>query len=476
MTGELLSVGLDLGTSTTQMVLSKLFLENTAGAFSVPRVSISDKEVVYRSPIYFTPLLSNTRIDGPGIRAIVEEEYRKAGVTRDRLQTGAVIITGETARKENAREVLAALTGLAGDFVVATAGPDLESVLAARGAGVDKLSEEKRCRLLHYDIGGGTSNLALFDHGKLVDTGCLDVGGRLIKVDEAGKITYVTEKLRQRFPDLREGVQADKTLLEPVVEALTDALLEAGGLRPPGLWLTHFITHKTVTLDRPPDYFSFSGGVADCIWSPPEDDLAYGDIGPLLGRRIRQKFEEAGGRLLQGTETIRATVVGAGNHATELSGSTIFYRDVTFPQKNLPVLRVENMDDLAGEIRKKLSLFADEGGLNPVALSLPGIKNPDFGQVTALAEGIRAGLGPLIDKGETTVVVVEADMAKALGQTLYPMLPQGKLLCVDSVAAQEGSYIDLLAPAYGGTVLPVVVKTLAFEGTSGAHERKEQMK
>ena len=51
------------------------------------------------------------------------------------LRTGAVIITGETARKENANEVLEALSDLAGDFVVATAGPDLESILAARGAG-----------------------------------------------------------------------------------------------------------------------------------------------------------------------------------------------------------------------------------------------------------------------------------------------------------------------------------------------------
>ncbi len=165
-----MSVGIDLGTSTTQVILSRLRLENSAGAFAVPRVEIVDKEVVYRSPVHFTPLVSDTRLDGAKIREIVEQEYRAAGVTPDMLQTGAVIITGETARKENAREVLEALAGLAGDFVVATAGPDLESVLAARGAGADKLSERERCCLLHYDIGGGTSNLALLDRGKLLST------------------------------------------------------------------------------------------------------------------------------------------------------------------------------------------------------------------------------------------------------------------------------------------------------------------
>lgn len=229
MRGELLSVGLDLGTSTTQMVLSRLKLENSANAFSVPKVTIADKEVVYRSEVHFTPLLSDTRIDGQAVRAIVEEEYRRAGVTRDQLQTGAVIITGETARKENAREVLEALAGLAGDFVVATAGPDLESVLAARGAGADKLSKEKGGCLLHYDIGGGTSNLALYQRGKLLDTGCLDVGGRLVKIDRStGEITYVTRKLQERFPELRVGATATRALLEPAVGAMVDALLEAG--------------------------------------------------------------------------------------------------------------------------------------------------------------------------------------------------------------------------------------------------------
>ena len=129
------SVGIDIGTSTTQLVVSDLTLENRANPFSVPRIAITDKEIVYRSGIHFTPLLSDTVIDARGVRDIVAEEYRRAGLQRDQVQTGAVIITGETARKENAREVLAALSEFAGDFVVATAGPDLESILAARGAG-----------------------------------------------------------------------------------------------------------------------------------------------------------------------------------------------------------------------------------------------------------------------------------------------------------------------------------------------------
>lgn len=468
--GELLSVGIDLGTSTTQVILSKLRLENSAGAFAVPKVEIVDKEVVYRSPVYFTPLVSDTRLDGAKIREIVEKEYKTAGVTPEMLQTGAVIITGETARKENAREVLDALAGLAGDFVVATAGPDLESVLAARGAGVDKLSEQKRCCLLHYDIGGGTSNLALFDKGKLLSTGCLDVGGRLVKVKD-GVVNYVSEKVRRAFPELTVGLPVTVERLQPVADAMTEALLEAGGLKPPGRWLEHFITHKTAELTVKPNCFSFSGGVADCIWSPRSDNFAYGDMGPILGKTIRRRFEEAGAKLLQGTETIRATVVGAGSHATELSGSTIFHQNIAFPVKNLPVLRLDRdgdeIDGLSGRIREGLALFGDEEGPNPVCLSLRGVDDPDYDQVCRLAGEIKEGLKPLWEKGEPVVAAVETDMAKALGQRLAAEVPGGKILCVDAIHAAQGSYMDVMAPAYGGTVLPVVIKTLAFETKEG---------
>ena len=460
--GELLSVGIDLGTSTTQVILSKLRLENRAGAFAVPKVEIVDKEVVYRSPVYFTPLLSDTRLDGQKIREIVEKEYQAAGVTPEMLQTGAVIITGETARKENAQEVLTALAGLAGDFVVATAGPDLESVLAARGAGIDSLSREKQCSILHYDIGGGTSNLALFDRGKLLSTGCLDVGGRLVKV-ENGVISYLSDKVRQGFPDLTVGSPAAREKLQTVADAMTEALLEAGGLKPTGRWLEHFITHKTAALTVQPAYFSFSGGVADCVWSPPTDDFAYGDMGPILGKTIRRRFEEAGAKLLHGVETIRATVVGAGSHATELSGSTIFFQNIVFPLKNLPVVRVEKTEHLRERLREETELYGDQA----VCLSLPGLKNPSYQQLTALAQDIAAELRPRAQRGETVVVAVEEDMAKALGQRLAAEIPGGKILCVDAIHAAQGSYMDVMAPAYGGTVLPVVVKTLAFETKEG---------
>ena len=230
MSEWLLSVGLDVGTTSTQMVVSQLKIENNASAFTVPEMVISEREVRYRSPVHFTPLIGENLVDGEGIRRIVMEEYAHAGIQRQDVDTGAVIITGETSRKENARAVLEALSDFAGDFVVATAGPDLESVLAAKGAGALEFSEQTGKAVLHMDIGGGTANLALIDDGKVTQTGCLNVGGRLIKLDCGGKVSYVSPVL-DGLTCLRTGDTATKEQIREVAQLLTQALEMAAGLR-----------------------------------------------------------------------------------------------------------------------------------------------------------------------------------------------------------------------------------------------------
>lgn len=220
MREEILSVGIDIGTSTTQLIFSKLIIENRASEYAVPRIDIAEKKVVYRSKIYFTPLLSQTLIDTEKVKQLISDEYRRAGISPKDLKTGAVIITGETARKQNANSVLEALSDMAGDFVVATAGPDLESVLSAKGAGADKLSEEHRDVTANIDIGGGTSNIAFFQKGELKGTCCLDIGGRLIRVEE-GRITYIIPEYKNwqksiRFESKRGIGQMKRFFIESV--------------------------------------------------------------------------------------------------------------------------------------------------------------------------------------------------------------------------------------------------------------------
>ena len=445
---RLLSVGLDVGTTSTQMVVSELTVENQASAFSVPEMTISRRKVLYESPVYFTPLVGQNLVDGQGIREIVEAEYRTAGITRAQVDTGAVIVTGETSRKENARAVLDALAEYAGDFVVATAGPDLESVLAAKGAGAVAFSADTGKKVLHMDIGGGTSNLAWIEDGKIVKTGCLNVGGRLIKVGESGGISYVSPVL-EGMCDLKVGENPTESALFSVAEVLTQALEMAAGLREPNALLEKLWTAEAGRMAIPDSggwVISFSGGVADCI----EKEVpwqTFGDMGPLLGRAIRESRLCAGEYRL-GEQTIRATVIGAGSHSAQLSGSTVFYRDVDFPLKNLPVVRLSGTED-SGETRRKLALQDTES-----VVAMTGFSG-SYRQVKALAEDMAAAFA-----GRRILLAVEADMAKALGQALA-LQTDGPVLCIDRVRLQEGDYLDVGAPV--GPALPVVVKTLVMK-------------
>lgn len=445
MSESLLSVGLDIGTTSTQMIVSRLTVENRASSFAVPELEIAGREILYRSRVHFTPLLDESRMDGEGLREIVQTEYQRAGITRRTVDTGAIIITGETSRKENARRVLAALSDMAGEFVVATAGPDLESVLAAKGAGAVDYSRETEGVVLHMDIGGGTSNLALLQGGRILRTGCLNVGGRLVKLTPEGTVTYVSPAL-QGLTGLKHGDRPRPEQLEGLAGMLAQALEMAAGLRPRGPLLEKLGTQEAAKAWMPPKMpvtLSFSGGVAECVRTP-FPPLAFGDIGPLLGRAIRE------GPLCQGEyrldeDAIRATVIGAGCHSTQLSGSTVFYQNVQFPKKNVPVAAVGGPEDIP---------CPEE----PTILAMPGISSPSYGQTAALAEAIVARTsGPLL-------ICLEQDMAKALGQALAARSPRDReILCIDRVRVSPGSYLDIGAPV--GEALPVVVKTLVLGQT-----------
>ena len=448
--GKLLSVGLDVGTTTTQLIVSILTVENRGNAFSVPQMVIGGREILYQSPVRFTPLLTGELVDGEEIARWVEQQYQNAGITKEQVDTGAVIITGETSRKENAGQVLAALSGFAGEFVVATAGPDLESVLAAKGAGAVEFSARTGKSVLHMDIGGGTSNLAYIENGKILRTGCLNVGGRLVKLDETGAVTYISPVL-EGLSDLRLGQVPTQAQLARVTDVLVRALQMAAGLLPPTALLEQLTTReaKDPWLCQRAEVISFSGGVADCIDKDPPP-FAYGDLGALLGKAIRESAL-CNGMYRLGDQTIRATVIGAGCHSTQLSGSTVYYEGVRLPRKNLPVaalslpVTAESVAKACREEGEQVFTIAGEAPLS-------------YGQVRELAEAIVAGIGE-----REILICLETDAAKALGHAIRLLRPDKPCLCIDRVRLAEESYLDIGTPI--GPALPVVVKTLVLSQT-----------
>ena len=470
----ILSVGIDIGTSTTQLIFSQLTIENRASSYTVPRIDIVDKKVVYRSKIYFTPLRSPTEIDAEAVKNIVREEYRAAGRSPGDVRTGAVIITGETARKQNANEVLEALSDLAGDFVVATAGPDLESVLAARGAGADSQSHIRRTVVANLDIGGGTSNIGLYEKGALRGTSCLDIGGRLIKVDD-GRITYVFSKIQHLAAvhgiPLKVGDRADTELLSSVCDLMANQLAQALHLIERDGDHAELYTNHGKPLPPEPRVraVTFSGGVADCIYQAPEGDpFRYGDVGVLLGRAIRDNPDFHKVEILPAVETIRATVVGAGIHTMEVSGSTIHYERDRLPIKNIPILKVseedeESLETLKNSIIRQIPLFKPEGRAEQIAIAFGGQNYTSFANIQALAAAIIEGAEEVIRSKYPLILVVESDIGKVLGNALNVLLKYEKeVICIDGIRTMNGDYIDIGEPVAGGQVLPVVIKTLIF--------------
>ncbi|MCR4614761.1 MAG: ethanolamine ammonia-lyase reactivating factor EutA [Clostridiales bacterium] len=474
MDSDIISVGIDIGTSTTQVIFSKLTMANSTGYFAIPRISISKKEVIYKSDIYITPLIDSTMIDGDAIKKIVSDEFAKAGMAVGSTDTGAVIITGESARKENAAMVLEKLSGFSGDFVVATAGPDLESVIAGKGSGAQQYSEENATTVINFDIGGGTTNIVVFDCGEVIAKGCYDIGGRQIRVSDDYRIEYVSpsaEKIAASLGiEIRQGMRSNKDDIKAVCDKMAELLGQAAGLAEPESLLESVKTAGStdLKLKKPVRCVCFSGGVADCVYKTNYDPFEFGDIGVILGGAIRSSSLMSRLKVVHSQETIRATVVGAGTYTTTISGSTIAYTNGIFPIKNVPVFKLSEDEEercFAGDsgfLEERARWFMKQNDTGRFVLAVKGKPNPDYEQVKLLSQCISKALCSVLSTSEPLIVLVEYDMAKALGQLIKPQIGDRSLISIDSVKVEPTDYLDLGKPMMDGLVIPVVVKTLIF--------------
>lgn len=464
-------MGIDIGTSTTKMAASILTLENLASGARTPQIRFTSKRVIYRGSLHLTPLLPDNLIDCEEIVRMIEREYERAAISPKDVETGAVIITGEAAKRENARIVTERLGRFAGNFVVSAAGPDLESMLSGKGSGARDVSERDGITVVNFDIGGGTANVSAFCKGKAVGCACLDIGGRLIRfLPDTRVIDYIAPKLKLIAEKHSVFIEPGKEFTRESSRKLTALMawaleeLLCGG----GELVESFTSQNSSAWPRglTVDAISFSGGVGSCYYGKNRKNGGFHDIGLDLAEALRQSELTRGFRVIEPAETARATVIGAGCHTAQISGSTISFNKDVFPIHNLPVLRLVKLDE--NTLSESLSWLLRQQDCLNAAIALEGERNPCYAAVQKLSALLIKGAGKILESGLPLIVIVKYDFAKALGQSLNHKLGgEYPVVCLDGLDFDAADYIDLGKPLFDGAVIPVVLKTLIFSRERG---------
>jgi ethanolamine utilization protein EutA len=468
------SVGMDIGSSGTQVVFSRLHLRRI-GEDLTSRYIVVRRETVYRSPVALTPYASAEHIDAEALGSLIDQAYGKARVDPADVDTGVVILTGEALRRRNAQAIAGVLAARGGELVTATAGHHMEAMLAAYGSGAAQASYDAGSRILNVDIGGGTTKLALVDRGRVLATAAVHVGGRLQVVDDAGRVVRLdpagkAHAQRAGF-DWDLGDVVERADVEQVAETMADALI-AAVRGAPDLLLTE-------PLGELGDISGvmFSGGVAEYVYGREQRDFA--DLGLLLGQALRRRVKDGvlPFPLLPAGECIRATALGASEYSVQLSGNTgwVSDPDALLPRRNLQVVRPayelgKQVDAgvLAQAVRRHLAVVEDPD--QDVALAMSWSGPPSHDRLLPFARGLCDALAERLERGLPVYLMLDGDVAMTLGRLLRDELGvTNDLLVVDGLSLRDFDYIDIGKVRHPSRTVPVTIKSLVF--SSEPHHR-----
>lgn len=467
---ELLSVGIDVGSSTSHLVFSNLVLIRDESS-PTRRFEIQERNIVYEGRIIHTPLFDDRTIDIDKLTAFFREECERAKIDTDDIQTGAVIVTGETAKKHNAPQIAEALSKDAGKFVAATAGPNFESLLAAMGSGATARSKEHHKTILSCDIGGGTSNLAISRNGEVLSTSCVSVGGRLLAVDSEGRISRLNEPAVRVMEDIgldyKLGDVIPREDIEKIATKLAEVLIEimTGPANSP--LAKHLMMTSDLDFSNTIDEYVFSGGVAEFIYGGSGN---FNDIGEILAANILSLTSKLEAPIVEPVNKIRATVIGAGAYSLSISGSSGFMDDrFTFPIRNIPVLRVDVEhsrlceEHVISQVRTAFERFDMVEGQEPVALYFKDPVRVNYPTLELFAKSMEMALANSIIKETPVILIFEKDIACSVGNVMRRETRlKNNLLSLDELSLNDGDWIDISAPLVGRQVFPVTVKSLVF--------------
>ena len=466
---RLTSVGVDIGSSTSHLVFSRLTLERLDN-----RYVVAERKVLHESEVLLTPYSADSTIDAGALGDFIDAQYHLARVDPKSIDTGALILTGVAVRRANARAIAELFAAQAGKFVSVSAGDALEATLAAYGSGAVARSIRDSARVMNVDIGGGTSKIAVCEGGEIVELTALDVGARVVSFDAAGRVNRIEEAAR-RFAEetgvsLELGSRPDPGGLERMVERMADRLFEAMSRSTLEARTAALVRLEPLRNERRPDVVTFSGGVSEYLYG--RETRAFGDLGVPLARAVLERVRPWGARVERSDEGLRATVIGASQYTIQVSGGTIFVEPQgVLPLRNVPVIAPELPLDGESVDARRIALAVStalrrldlESGERPAALCYRWRESASFARLDGFCRGIVSGFGALLERGLPLVLVGDGDIGGLVGIHCVEQLRlPNPVVSIDGIALREFDFVDIgqIIPASGA--VPVVIKSLVF--------------
>jgi ethanolamine utilization protein EutA len=467
------SVGVDIGSSTTHLVFSHVRMEQRDGVYVV-----ADRAVFFESDIFLTPYRDAGTIDADALGAFVRDQYAAAGVTPDRIDTGALVMTGVAARRRNARAIGELFAVETGKFVAVAAGDRLEAAMTAFGSGAALNSERTGAVVMNVDIGGGTTKFAICASGRVAALTAADIGARLVALDDGGRVVRIEEAGKCFAAEagivLSPGEAPPEGALEAMAARMADRVAEIVALGKLSPETAALLRLPPMRWDGPVDAVTFSGGVSEYLYGYEEE--RFGDLGPLLAREVRARMQAAGMRVMEPVEGIRATVVGASQYTIQLSGNTILVApEGALPLRNVPVIKPDfdletedlSADAIAAAATEALERMKLTDGGAPVAVCFEWRGSASYRRADAFVRGVAAGLAPVLDAGHPLLLVCKGDVGRTLGLHAAETLGSGvPVVSIDGITLDAFDFIDIGAVLPESGAVPVVVKSLLFPATA----------
>ncbi|MFA9431899.1 ethanolamine ammonia-lyase reactivating factor EutA [Egicoccus sp. AB-alg2] len=465
----LVSSGIDIGSSTMHLAVSRLVVERDGGGFE-----IVGRELAYESPVVLTPYVDGAQIDTEQVERVFRSFYAEAGLEPVHVDTGVVILTGVALERTNARALGEVVASWGGHFLSVAAGDRLEGVLAAHGSGAVERSRSVGT-VANVDIGGGTVKISWCRDGRVLDVQAFDIGTRLIAWQPESRAVQRLEPTGAQLVAALDlpPVALGEGFLPGHEHALTKGVAQhlvafLAGEQTPLMMATARGSAQPPRVA--PDEVVFSGGFAEYLLARADGDFSdlgkamAAALGDVVGQRQDVTVAPVG---------IRATAIGAGQFTVQVSGITI-HRTAGFPLplRNLPVVRLSPVGaaDLAEELRARLRLL--ELHDQSVAIALPWSGPASYERLRSCAAALADGVGPLLERGLPVAVVCDGDVARLLGQHLTATSGDAaSFLVVDGIEVEELDFLDLGEPVGAYGAIPVTVKSLAFRDEVGQRPR-----